>query len=39
MNGTNKLEGYFTLVWKSLLGTNTLAYGGHLYVMKKIEVL
>jgi hypothetical protein len=39
MNETNKLECHITLGWKRWLGTNTLAYKGHLQVMNKMKCL
>ncbi len=36
MNGPNQLEHYITIGWKGLLGKNILAFGAHIYVMKKM---
>jgi hypothetical protein len=36
-NGPLKLECYIALGWKSLQGTNAVAYLGHSQVLKKIK--
>jgi len=38
-NGPLKLECYIALGWKSLPGTNAIAYLGHSQVLKKMKCL